>query len=180
MKPHTKLEKIVQKHLRLPISKCKLSQYTFGIVVNAPNQIMKLPEGLEVKFGDEVFWCSLFLKKGYQYAISERILSLNAGATTGLHSHEKVVYEIVKVLSGAIKYIEIKNRAEKFTTYGAGKMFYSVCTTGKGLPDGFYHQLQNPLAQKSLAHIITIATLSAVHENGILRKYGLNTSLNQL
>lgn len=159
---------------------CELSPRGFGLIVRKPNEIKKLPQGLNA-FGNDEQRVYAALDKNKEYCVSEIVNILNPKSETPMMSHEGEIYELVKVLYGNVNYIEDTKdtRGILSENYHAGQIFISVCTVlGVRIPSGFYHQLKNQTEKLSLMHVITIAKKSLAMKNGKVLKYGFNRPSN--
>jgi hypothetical protein len=175
----TGLEEIVKDFLGVPLSECEPSPRDFGLIIKKPNEITKLPVGLDVSFGTQTQTMVEALKKDEAYVISELILALNPNSATAMMSHEGEVYELVKVLHGELDFAHQSESQIHIWDYSAGHMFLSV-RPGQNLqlPIGFYHQLKNPNMELAVAYIMTIAEKKMGFKDGKPLKYGLNRPPN--
>ena len=173
------LEELVKNFLGVPLSECEPSPRNFGLIIKKPNEMKKLPGGLEISFGVQTQHMVEALKKDKVYVISELILALNPHSETAMMSHEGEVYELVKVLHGELDFVHQTDSQIHIWDYSAGSMFLSVRPVRESrLPIGFYHQLKNPNRELALAYIMAVAEKKMGFKNGKPLKYGLNRPPN--
>jgi len=173
------LEELVKNFLGVPLSKCEPSPRDFGLIIRKPNEMKKLPSGLEISFGVRTQNMFEALKKDRTYVLSELLLALNPNSETVMMSHEGEVYELVKVLHGELDFVHQTDSQIHIWDYSAGHMFLSV-RPGQNLqlPIGFYHQLKNPNMGLAVAYIMTVAEKKMGFNGSKPLKYGLNRPPN--
>lgn len=172
-----------EHYLKAPFSECSPFITDFGAVARKRNKVRLFPDAVTIRFGKMSQTLGACLDENKPYLISELFLALNPTARTQMSSHEYEIYELIKLISGDITYIEHNKQIPENTALVSGKhrtvhkegdMFLSVCSDLFGqMPSGFYHRLENISEDTiSLAHILLIAERELAMKDGKLMRYG--------